>query len=241
MNQSSGSIIGVLASGGLDSCVLMAHLLRQGHDVQPFYVRCGLLWEKEELSALQAFLRVVAAPGLDELLVFDLPLEDLYGKHWSIDGRDVPDAETADDAVYLPGRNALLGIKPALWCGMHGIGQLALATLAGNPFPDATDEFFRDFETVLQRATGNRVSFLHPFAAMKKEDVVQLGKGFPLELTFSCFVPDGGRHCGRCNKCAERQRAFSRAGVEDATKYVFQPNSMKGEGMTKHEGRMTKE
>jgi 7-cyano-7-deazaguanine synthase len=231
MNQSlSGSIIGVLASGGLDSCVLAVHLLRQGHGVQPFYVRCGLLWEGEELSRLRAFLHAVASPGLDELLVFDLPLGDLYGKHWSLDGRDVPDAESTDDAVYLPGRNALLGIKPALWCGMHGIGQLALATLAGNPFPDATDEFFRDFETLLERATGKRVSFLHPFAALKKEDVVQLGKGVPLELTFSCIAPDSDRHCGRCNKCAERQRAFRSAGVQDPTVYGNEGPGARGQG-----------
>ena len=218
--SSSDSTIGVLASGGLDSGVLVGHLLRQGHGVQPFYVRCGLLWEREELSALRAFLHAVAAPRLDELVVFDLPLHDLYGGHWSIDGRDVPDAESPDDAVYLPGRNALLGIKPVLWCGMHGIGQLALATLASNPFSDATDEFFHEFETALQRATGSRVSILHPFAAMKKEDVVQLGKGLPLELTFSCIVHGDGRHCGRCNKCAERQRAFRAVGVVDPTRYL---------------------
>lgn len=218
--MSPDSTIGVLASGGLDSCVLIAHLLRQGRRVRPFYVRCGLVWEPNELAALQAFLHAVARPGLDELVVFDLPLADLYGDHWSIDGRDVPDADSPDEAVYLPGRNALLTIKPMLWCGMNGIVQLALATLAGNPFSDATDEFFRDFETAIDRATGRRVSILHPFAALKKEDVVQLGKGLPLELTFSCIVPGDGRHCGRCNKCAERQRAFRAAEIHDPTQYV---------------------
>jgi 7-cyano-7-deazaguanine synthase in queuosine biosynthesis len=28
------------------------------------------------------------------------------------------------------------------------------------------------------------------------------------------------RHCGRCTKCAERQRAFAAAGVPDPTRYV---------------------
>ena len=35
-----------------------------------------------------------------------------------------------DEAVFLPGRNALLTIKAALWCQMHGINELAVATLA---------------------------------------------------------------------------------------------------------------
>ena len=205
------STIGVLASGGLDSCVLMAHLLRQGHAVRPFYVRCGLVWEREELAALRAFLRAIAAPGLEELVVLDLPLGDLYGGHWSLDGRGSPDAQSPDDAVYLPGRNALLTIKPAVWCAMHGVGQLALALLAGNPFADATDEFFSVLEATLERATGSPIRILRPFAQLEKRDVVQLGRGLPLELTFSCIVPSDGLPCGRCNKCAERQHAFRSA------------------------------
>lgn len=155
--------IGVLASGGVDSCVLVGHLLRQGHCVFPFYVRCGLAWERAELAALRAFLRAVATSQLEELQVFDLPLVDLYGDHWSIAGHGVPDAGSPDGAVYLPGRNALLCIKPVLWCGMHGIGRLALATLAGNPFADATNDFFHRFEATLAQATGKRVSVQHPF------------------------------------------------------------------------------
>jgi 7-cyano-7-deazaguanine synthase len=41
----------------------------------------------------------------------------------------------------------------------------------------------------------------------------------PWELTFSCIRPIGIRHCGRCNKCEERRRAFADAGVKDPTKY----------------------
>ena len=197
-SPSDRSTIGVLASGGLDSCVLTAHLLREGHAVQPFYVRCGLVWERQELASLRAFLRAIAAPGLAELVVFDLPLGDLYGGHWSLGGPDWPDAESPDNAVYLPGRNALLAIKPAVWCAMHGVGQLALALLAGNPFADATDEFFSAFEAALGQATGSPVRILRPFAHLKKPDVVQLGRGLPLELTFSCIAPSDGLPCGRC-------------------------------------------
>ena len=218
-SPSANSTIGLLASGGLDSCILAGHLLRQGYGVQPFYIRCGLLWEEAELAALRAFLRALNTPRLEGLVVFDLPLADLYGAHWSVDGHDAPDAESPDSAVYLPGRNALLGIKPAIWCAMHGIGELALATLAGNPFADATDEFFRDFQQAIDRATGSPVSILRPFARLEKQAVLQLGCGLPLELTFSCIVPSAGLHCGRCNKCAERQRAFRSAGFDDPTSY----------------------
>ena len=216
----SNSTIGVLASGGLDSCILIAHLLRQGHRVRPFYVRCELIWEEAELPGLRAFLQALDSPRPEELVTLDLPLRDLYGRHWSVDGRNAPDAETPAGAVYLPGRNALLTIKPAIWCGMNGIGQLALAVLAGNPFADATDEFFRGLETTLEQATGNRVSIMRPFAKMEKREVLRLGRGLPLELTFSCLSPVAGLHCGRCNKCAERQEAFRSLEMHDPTRYA---------------------
>ncbi len=216
----SNSTIGVLASGGLDSCILIAHLLRQNHRVRPFYVRSELIWEEAELAGLEAFLRALDSPRLDKLVTLALPLRDLYGQHWSVDGRNAPDAQTPAGAVYLPGRNVLLTLKPAIWCGMNGIEQLALAVLAGNPFADATDEFFRGLETTLEQATGNRVSIMRPFAKMDKREVLRLGRGLPLDLTFSCLSPAAGLHCGRCNKCAERQDAFHALEMHDPTEYA---------------------
>ena len=125
---------------------------------------------------LRAFLQAIAARGLAELVVFDLPLGDLYGAHWSVDGREPPGAETARPGRVSPrAQRELLAIKPALWCGMHGIGQLALAVLAGNPFADATDEFCGGFEAILAQATGKRVAIVRPFAGLTKADVLGVG------------------------------------------------------------------
>ncbi len=218
----NSSDVGLLASGGLDSCILLAQLLAEGCRVQPFYVQSGLFWQRDELWSLRAFLITVESERLEPLVVLDMPLGDLYGHHWSVTGKSAPAADTDDDAVYLPGRNALLAIKPALWCALNGIEELALAVLAGNPFSDATDDFFRDFQASLDRATGRRVDFTRPFAQCNKKAVMDLGRGLPLELTFSCIAPVGGLHCGRCNKCAERQRAFRSVDIPDPTKYANQ-------------------
>ena len=212
--------IGLLLSGGLDSGVLLGHLLGGGRQVRPFYVRAHLLWENVELQAAENLLMAMRSPALDPLVILEMPLKDLYGNHWSINGRGTPAADSPDDAVYLPGRNALLAIKPMLWCAMHGIEELALAVLASNPFADASDGFFRDFEAALDRASGSRVRLVRPFARMEKKDVMQLGRELPLELTFSCIAPVAGLHCGRCNKCAERRRAFHSVNVDDPTPYA---------------------
>jgi 7-cyano-7-deazaguanine synthase len=214
-----GTKIGSLISGGLDSCILTAWLIEQGYPVQPFYIRTGVQWEQAELHHTRNFLESIAQPGLAPLVELELPLQDLYGPHWSITGENIPNAATADEAVFLPGRNALLMIKAAVWCQLHQIQHLALAPLGSNPFPDATDDFFAAFTTTMRYSGEQRIDILRPFRDLHKPEVMQLGRYYPLELTFSCISPVAGQHCGHCNKCAERQLAFAHAGLKDITKY----------------------
>jgi 7-cyano-7-deazaguanine synthase len=212
--------VGLLFSGGLDSAILLGELLRRGHFVAPFYVRTDCIWQEAEFKAASRFLTAIARPALASLTLFDMPLGDLYPDHWSITGRGVPAQGSAEEAVFLPGRNQLLLLKPALWCQMHGFQQLAIATLAGNPFNDATPGFFAAFEEMMRWAAGASLHINRPFAANTKRDVMQLGRRLPLELTFSCLSPVGGYHCGRCNKCAERQAAFQQGELSDPTRYA---------------------
>jgi 7-cyano-7-deazaguanine synthase len=220
ISRTTTGAIGVLASGGLDSSILVGQLLAEGRQVQPFYIRTGLVWQAGELPALRRFLKAIAKERLTELVVLDLPLADLYDGHWSLTGDNTPDAQSPDEAVFLPGRNALLIVKAAIWCQLHGVGELALAPLGTSPFEDAGDAFLRDFQAAINRGHQQQVKLLRPFGAMTKRQVMQLGRELPLELTFSCIAPAAELHCGRCNKCAERQAAFRDAGMDDRTVYA---------------------
>jgi 7-cyano-7-deazaguanine synthase len=211
---------GLLLSGGVDSAVLLHQLLGRGWRVVPFYVRTGCVWQSCELAAVRQFLAATAHAGSMDLVLLDMPLRDLYGQHWSISGADVPDDSTEDDAVYLPGRNPLLLVKPALWCQMHDIEHLAIATLENNPFADATPEFFASFEQMIAEATGPSLQIARPFEKLTKRSVMDMGRELPLELTFSCLAPVAGMHCGHCNKCAERREAFSALPGGDRTTYA---------------------
>jgi 7-cyano-7-deazaguanine synthase len=218
---SRDSDVAVLTSGGVDSAILSVDLLRSFARVHPLYVRFGLRWEEVELASLRTFLHAAGRPGLMPLHVLEEPVADVYGSaHWSTDGRDVPDAESDDDAVYLPGRNLLLAAKASVWCRLRGIENLAFGCLRANPFPDSTPEFFGGLEAVVNRAMGGRLRMLRPFDRVGQDDVVRRGAGLPLEFTFSCLRPVGDRHCGACNKCAERRRGFRAAGWTDLTRYA---------------------
>lgn len=211
--------IAVLLSGGLDSAILLGELLGRHPAVYPLFVRSGLRWEGAELAHLHRFLASLRSPALQTLHILDQPVADLYGRHWSITGQDVPDADTPDEAVFLPGRNVLLLAKSILWCHRFGVPRLALGLLGANPFPDATPEFIAAFQHAVNQAVGGSVEVVRPYACLAKKDVLERGRQLPLELTFSCIAPVDGRHCGRCNKCAERQRAFEQAAMVDRTEY----------------------
>jgi 7-cyano-7-deazaguanine synthase len=213
--------VAVLVSGGLDSAVLVAEARENRPFVQPIYIRAGTFWEEAERRHLTRFLEAIRGPRLKPLIELHVPVADLYGDHWSLTGERVPSAETADEAVYLPGRNVLLLGKALIWCHLHGIPDLALAPLAANPFPDASPEFFRSLQDNVNRAITGRVQIIWPYLGLTKADVIRRGSRYPLEHTFSCLRPGpGGEHCGRCNKCAERRRAFAEAGVSDPTLYL---------------------
>ena len=211
--------VAVLASGGLDSAILVAELLRQGRAVHPIYVRFGLAWEPTEEAHLRRFLDTLPRPAPEPLTALNAPIGPVYGSHWSVSGDAVPDEGTADEAVDLPGRNLLLLAQPSVWCALHGVHTIALGTLKGNPFPDATDEFFDDFAALVHRGLEHSLEVVTPFAGLTKADVLELGSGLALQHTFSCIDPQGGHHCGHCNKCAERRLAFSALKFDDVTEY----------------------
>jgi 7-cyano-7-deazaguanine synthase len=215
----------VLLSAGLDSVVLAAAEARTAL-VQPIYVRAGLAWEEDEVAALA---RVLATPPLAgrtaPLACLSFTVSDLYpSTHWAIRG-EPPAFDTPDEDVYLTGRNVALLSKAAIYCSHHGISRIVLGLLGGNPFPDATPQFFQMMGSALSCGLAHPIVIETPFDSMTKSEVIKLGVelGVPLELTLSCMNPQDGRHCGRCSKCRERLDAFHEAQVGDRASYASQP------------------
>ena len=214
------TIVCALVSGGLDSAILAHRLLASGSRVFPLYVRCGLAWEAVELAWLRRFLQAIHSPRLLPLRCLEIPIRSTYGAHWSLTGRRVPGTRSADAAVYLPGRNVLLISHAAIICAKAGICEIALGLLKGNPFGDASPSFLRRFASCLTEALQSPIRVLAPLRGSTKPQLIHAASDLPLQLTFSCLNPSGKWHCGRCNKCAERQRAFRQAGAPDPTTYA---------------------
>lgn len=213
----------VLVSGGVESAYLLRRLSLTASRLHPVYVRCGLRWESAELHWLRRLLGAVRSRAIRPLSILDLPVSDLYRDHWSLSGRKVPGARTRDDAVYLPGRNLLLISKAASYAALQGLSELQIGTLGSNPFGDATAGFYRSMSRSVSEAFGRSFRIRRPLTRLDKTAVLRRGEriGVPYDLTFSCIDPNGYLHCGRCNKCAERIKAYDRAGVADPTVYAW--------------------
>jgi 7-cyano-7-deazaguanine synthase len=215
--------LAVLASGGLDSSVMLAELARSGREIFPLYVRAGLTWERHELGALRSFVRRLKMHGIHPVSVLQLPMGDVAAGHWSITGRKVPGYRAAVSSNYILGRNLSLLVKAATFCAYNRIGEIAMAPLESNPFPDARPEFFRALERAIELGIGLKLKILAPFVGMTKGQVIRLGATLPLRFTVTCARPEGITHCGRCTKCAERIEGFRYAGIPDPTDYARRP------------------
>ena len=206
----------VLFSGGLDSAVLLARERQTFAPVWPIHVRTGLAWEAAEAAAIARLLASPPFAGrIEPVITLTVDLRDVYpSRHWAIVGRP-PAYDTPDEDVYLEGRNIILIAKSAVVCARLGVERLALGPLAGNPFPDATPQFFAAMSGALSLGLARPLEIVAPLSALHKEDVVKMGVelGVPLELTLSCMNPSDGRPCGQCSKCRERDDAFRIAGI----------------------------
>jgi 7-cyano-7-deazaguanine synthase len=215
----------VLFSAGLDSAVMLAQAAAGG-PAYPIYVRAGLAWEAEESAAAS---RLLASPpfagSVEPVVTLTVDMRDVYPPHhWAVKG-EAPGFDTPDEDVYIDGRNIVLLAKASVHAARARLPRMLLGPLSGNPFPDATPEFFDAMARALSLGLDSPIRIETPLVTMNKAEVITLGAalGVPLELTLSCMQPRDGLHCGRCSKCRERRDGFLDAGIADPTRYRERP------------------
>ena len=59
-----------------------------------------------------------------------------------------------------------------------------------------------------------------PAIDLNKVEIVELGKNLdaPMNLSYSCYTGED-KHCGVCESCMRRKRAFIDANIPDPTEY----------------------
>ncbi len=222
MNQPTA----VLASGGMDSCILLANEAKN-RTAYPIYVETGIPWEWAEQKMLGHFIDAVDNPNIKPVTTLSLPVKALYGDtHWTMSGETVPGYDEPDETVYIPGRNIILITLAAIWCSLNDVHRIVIGSLAGNPFPDATPEFFQNIANSNGMGLDHEITVEAPMRHRHKEDILAANaSSLPLHLTLTCSNPRTGDddaiiHCANCNKCRERHDAFIDAKIADSTLYA---------------------
>ncbi|MEJ8542226.1 7-cyano-7-deazaguanine synthase QueC [Methanothermobacter wolfeii] len=215
-----------ILSAGMDSSVSTALLSRE-YDISAItfdYGQRSAQMEVRYARKLSEYLGI-------EHRVIELPwLGELGGSVLTDDG-ELPSPGDLDDVeecletarkVWVPGRNIVftsvgVSFAEALDADAVIVGwdREEAAT-----FPDNSREFLEAFNSLLGIGTLRGVRVLAPVIDMTKKEIVEAGMemDFPFELTYSCYTGEDV-HCGVCESCLRRRRAFELAGAEDPTEY----------------------
>ncbi|MGJ7028534.1 7-cyano-7-deazaguanine synthase QueC [Methanothermobacter sp. THM-1] len=215
-----------ILSAGMDSGVSTALLSRE-YDISAItfdYGQRSAQMEVRYARKLSEYLGI-------EHRVIELPwLGELGGSVLTDDG-ELPSPGDLDDVeecletarkVWVPGRNIVftsvgVSFAEALDADAVIVGwdREEAAT-----FPDNSREFLEAFNSLLGIGTLRGVRVLAPVIDMTKKEIVEAGMemDFPFELTYSCYTGEDV-HCGVCESCLRRRRAFELAGAEDPTEY----------------------
>lgn len=212
----------VVLSGGLDSTVLLYHLLKEGHQVRAISVDYGQRHKLELDHARQTALslkvpfQVADLSGLREILP---------GSSQTSDDVPVPHGHYAAEnmkTTVVPNRNMILLAVAIGHAIAHDCQTVAYAAHAGDHtiYPDCREEFVRAMVGAAALCDWKPVDILRPFIWISKTEIVRLGwrLGVDFRLTYSCYQGQE-EHCGKCGTCVERIEAFREAGVMDPTRY----------------------
>lgn len=213
----------VLLSGGLDSTVLLAHCLSEGHDMVGLCMYYGQRHVKE----------IEAAKAVADYYEIDLIEMDL-GTIFKLDGdctllgnsHKIPKGEYKNGEVpstYVPFRNGLFlatAASIALQLGASFVVFGAHANDAAAAYPDCTVEFATAIAASVAEGTARKVSVHAPFIMLTKGDIVECGIDLevPFGITWSCYE-GGDKPCGKCATCLDRAKAFKANGIMKEADY----------------------
>ncbi|MCE7742438.1 MAG: 7-cyano-7-deazaguanine synthase QueC [Candidatus Heimdallarchaeota archaeon] len=236
------SIAIVLFSGGLDSTACLYWALEK-------YDRTILLsflyGSKEDYTISKINSKFSSLLNLESKII-ELPFLDEFTKNsgstLSQSGNEVPEINNFEQldseeltkqtakSVWVPGRNILFISIAASYADsldttvgiLFGANEEEAST-----FSDNTTEFVERMNDSIELGCMNDIEVIAPFHEKQKSEIVEFlkEKDALIEFSSSCYqVKDWTKeghpiHCGICESCQRRKRAFQIIEKEDTTRY----------------------
>ncbi len=197
MWQVNAHKIVLLFSGGVESTCLLYMYLRKGWLVYPVYIKAGYPWEAFELENAKSLWLYTKRKHKNLMPLRVLP---------AINPERVS-RRKHDKNLFIPLRNINLIAMAGNYALLKGIEYVAIGSLGIYPFPDNNADYMKRLQSLIN------IELLTPFMGMEKHEVLKkFSESVPLERTLSCIRPKKVKgkvlHCGKCEKCKERQEAL---------------------------------
>jgi len=208
----------IALSGGPDSATVAYWAKKQGYQIYPITFNYGQIAVKETEYARKIAEKLGATTKIIDLSA----LKEIFSGVTSLCNTEIPLTAEFSAPIIVPFRNAIFLSAAVAYAVTIGADKIFYGAHGSDePFyPDCRREFYEAFEKAAMLGTGENISIQAPFSGKRKSEVIKEGAkvGVPFELTWSCYR-DATKHCGRCESCVNRKKAFQEAGIADPTKY----------------------
>jgi 7-cyano-7-deazaguanine synthase len=216
MNHTKKCVI--VLSGGPDSATVAYWAKAQGYKIYPITFNYGQIALKETEAAQKISEKLGTTTKIIDLSA----LKEIFSNVTSLCNTDIPLTSEFSAPIIVPFRNAIFLSAAVAYAVTVGADKIFYGAQGSDePFyPDCRKEFYEAFEKAARLGTCEEITIKAPFSGGKKSDLIKEGTklGVPFELTWSCYR-DEKKHCGKCESCVNRKKAFQEAGVIDPTKY----------------------
>ena len=208
----------IVLSGGPDSATVAYWAKAQGYQIYPITFNYGQIALKETESARKISEKLGTTTKTIDLSA----LKEIFISVTSLCNIDIPLTAEFSAPIIVPFRNAIFLSAAVAYAVAVGANMIFYGAQGSDePFyPDCRREFYEAFEKAAKLGTCQEITIQAPFSGKRKSDLFKAGAELrvPFELTWSCYL-DRAKHCGKCESCNNRKKAFQEAGVADPTKY----------------------
>ena len=135
---------------------------------------------------------------------------------------DLEKCKQTASSVWVPGRNVVFTAIAVSFAESEDAEIIIVGwdKEEAATFPDNSKEFLESYNDLIEIGSPKNIEIKAPAIDLDKDEIVQLGKkvNAPMELSYSCYK-GSENHCGVCESCIRRKRAFKQSNIDDLTEY----------------------
>ena len=218
----------VVFSGGVDSICSCAFLKGK-------YQLYGISFSygqraNQEINMAKKFAKIV---GLKDHKIIDIGfMKELYGKTNVLTNSKRKIPEKFEYSIVVPIRNAVFLSIASAWAYTLNASIVAYGAHTGDThYPDCRPVFSKKLQAAfnqgeidgIRAGIREEIEIWSPYKeGLSKSALLKIGYkkfGDSIFKTWSCYS-NKKNHCGECESCNNRKKAFVQAKIKDKTKYL---------------------